>query len=356
MPAVLQAHAGAAVRSFDRINARCLCTNSGNAYSLTYDVPPVAYEIGEFFSFFVSATNTGAATLNINGMGAKALVVTDGSALKAGDITAGMPVTATYNGTHFRLVSTAGKVLSADGAGSGLDADLLDGQHGAWYQSRANHTGTQDVATITGLQALLDAIVPAATVIYVASAAAPSGYLAANGANVSRTTYSRLFTSIGTTYGAGNGSTTFTLPDLRGVLIRGLDSGRSIDDGRTLGSFQDSMNLAHNHGISDPGHGHSGYTDSQGNHSHSINDPGHVHSAAVAASATVYTGSGFSNPGTRASSSNTGSKTTGITINAGGAHTHNVGIYGATTGISVLNNGGAESRPKNVALLPCIKY
>ena len=60
VPAVLKAHAGAAKRSFDRENARCLCTNSGNAYTLTYDVPPDAYENGEFFSFFVSATNTGA--------------------------------------------------------------------------------------------------------------------------------------------------------------------------------------------------------------------------------------------------------------------------------------------------------
>jgi phage-related tail fiber protein len=55
---------------------------------------------------------------------------------------------------------------------------------------------------------------------------------------VSRTTYSRLFSAIGTTFGNGNGSTTFNLPDFRGEFIRAWDAGRGVDAGRTLGSGQ----------------------------------------------------------------------------------------------------------------------
>ena len=68
----------------------------------------------------------------------------------------------------------------------------------------------------------------------------PSGWLKANGVAVSRTTYSALFGAIGTTYGAGNGSTTFNVPDLRGEFIRGWDDGRGVDAGRVLGGSQAS--------------------------------------------------------------------------------------------------------------------
>lgn len=57
--------------------------------------------------------------------------------------------------------------------------------------------------------------VPAGTIIDFAGTATPTGYLPCNGANVSRTTYSKLFTAIGTTWGVGDGSTTFGVPDLR---------------------------------------------------------------------------------------------------------------------------------------------
>ena len=66
----------------------------------------------------------------------------------------------------------------------------------------------------------------------------PSGWLKANGAAVSRTTYAALFAAIGTTFGAGDGRTTFNLPDLRGEFLRCLDDGRNIDGGRRLGSSQ----------------------------------------------------------------------------------------------------------------------
>lgn len=80
-----------------------------------------------------------------------------------------------------------------------------------------------------------------------AISSAPTGWLKCNGAAVSRTTYSRLFTAIGTTFGAGDGSTTFNLPDLRGEFVRGWDDGRGIDAGRTFGSAQLDAYQAHTH-------------------------------------------------------------------------------------------------------------
>jgi len=82
------------------------------------------------------------------------------------------------------------------GAGSGLDADLLDGQHGAYYLARSNGTGTQAISTVAGLQAAIDALnasiavsTPTGSVTMWTAATSPSGYLICNGAAVSRTTY-----------------------------------------------------------------------------------------------------------------------------------------------------------------------
>jgi hypothetical protein len=65
-------------------------------------------------------------------------------------------------------------------------------------------------------------LVPSGAVMAFARSSIPAGWLLCNGAAVSRATYAALFAVIGTTYGAGNGSTTFNIPDLRGVFIRGL--------------------------------------------------------------------------------------------------------------------------------------
>lgn len=80
--------------------------------------------------------------------------------------------------------------------------------------------------------------VPAGAVQAFAMSSAPAGWIKANGDAVSRTTYAALFAAIGTTYGAGDGSTTFNLPELRGEFIRGWDDGRGVDSGRTFGSSQ----------------------------------------------------------------------------------------------------------------------
>ena len=90
---------------------------------------------------------------------------------------------------------------------------------------------------------------PVGTVIQTARTTAPTGFLACDGAAVSRTTYANLFSAIGTTYGAGNGSTTFNLPDLRGLFVRGAGAhgtmtkaaGGAFDGGSVGATSNDSM-------------------------------------------------------------------------------------------------------------------
>lgn len=71
------------------------------------------------------------------------------------------------------------------------------------------------------------------------------------GASMRRAAYASLFAAIGTTYGAGDGATTFALPDLRGEFVRGFDDGRGVDVGRSFGSSQAATaasNYAHSDG------------------------------------------------------------------------------------------------------------
>ena len=89
--------------------------------------------------------------------------------------------------------------------------------------------------------------VPPGAVMHFAMNSAPTGWLRANGAAVSRATFAALFAVIGTTYGAGDGSTTFNLPDLRGEFIRGWDDGRGVDTGRGIGTTQAGQMPLHTH-------------------------------------------------------------------------------------------------------------
>ena len=79
---------------------------------------------------------------------------------------------------------------------------------------------------------------PSGMVMIFAGDFAPVGWLKANGAAVSRTVYANLFAAIGTRYGAGDGYSTFNLPDLRGEFARFWDDGRGVDSGRGLGTWQ----------------------------------------------------------------------------------------------------------------------
>lgn len=127
--------------------------------------------------------------------------------------------------------------------------------------------------------------VPVGSVADYAGSTAPDGWLLCYGQAVSRTTYADLYTAIGTTYGVGDGSTTFNLPDLRGRVVAGKDDmgGASADrltdqsgglDGDTLGDTggaethtllsSESGVPAHTHGFTDNDFGGSVYSSASG--------------------------------------------------------------------------------------------
>lgn len=149
-------------------------------------------------------------------------------------------------------------------------------------------------------------LVPTGAVMSFAMATVPNGWLKCNGSAISRTTYNNLFTAIGTIYGVGDGSTTFNLLDLRGYFVRGFDDARGVDTGRIFGS---------------------GEADTFASHTHNENSEVWMNNG----------GSKYITPGTGSNWMNTES----------------VGTRGsAPTG----SNGGTETRPKNIALMYCIKY
>ncbi|GAA5783928.1 hypothetical protein YWS52_02460 [Chitiniphilus shinanonensis] len=102
-------------------------------------------------------------------------------------------------------------------------------------------------ATTEFVQRLLSRANPAGEVAYFAMSTPPFGWLKCDGAAVSRTTYAALFAAIGTRFGAGDGTTTFALPDLRGEFLRGWDDGRGVDAGRGFGSWADAALAPHRH-------------------------------------------------------------------------------------------------------------
>lgn len=79
---------------------------------------------------------------------------------------------------------------------------------------------------------------PPGEVCFFATTSAPNGFLKANGALISRAAYAELFAVIGVTFGVGDSVSTFSLPDLRGEFVRGWDDGRGIDPSRGFGSVQ----------------------------------------------------------------------------------------------------------------------
>ena len=141
--------------------------------------------------------------------------------------------------------------------------------------------------------------VPPGAIMPFAMNSAPAGWLAANGTAVSRSTYAALFAAISTTYGAGNGSTTFALPDLRGYFVRG--SGTN-SDGTASGAFGAKQ------------------TDEFKSHQHT---------------------SGYH-----------------IVTTGGYGQTNTGSTFATSTGTGTNTNatGGTETRPKNIAMLYCIKF
>lgn len=194
---------------------------------------------------------------------------------------------------------------------------------------------------------------PVGAVIYVAMSTPPLNYLKANGASLLRNSFPSLFTAIGTAYGAVD-SSHFNVPELRGEFIRGWDDGRGLDAGRLLGSVQMSDFASHTH------------TASAGN-----NNASHAHTFADSSSSTSSAGShthpiggGANVPDEGGWSYRNAGNTSSVVSAAAGAHTHTVAVSG-TTSLQTANHshaivvnaaGGADTRPRNVSQLACIKY
>ena len=118
--------------------------------------------------------------------------------------------------------------------------DQIPSAGGRKYRITANADGTSGIEDVTEYQQegtpfgakeamqLYDGIVPPGMIAPYAGKTAPEGWLLCDGSAVSRTTYAALYAAIGTTYGAGNGSTTFTLPDLRGRVPAGANASNAL--------------------------------------------------------------------------------------------------------------------------------
>lgn len=180
-----------------------------------------------------------------------------------------------------------------------------------------NQLLAQIAALQASIQASLNALefVPAGAVFHVAMSTAPTGFLVADGSSKLISAYPKLFAAIGNRYG-GDGTTTFNLPDLRGEFIRGWDLGRGVDPNRLFGSNQDDEFGSHKHGITlsqEQGGSHDQY--------------------------------GFPQV-----------DWTGPMVYHGPEQPDSSWSYRNGTGNPLSSTGGAETRPKNIALLPIIKF
>lgn len=140
--------------------------------------------------------------------------------------------------------AAATSASQAAGYAAGLNMPSAVGNGGKFLAQKSNETGFEYVpsytqAEVTSLIAEAMAMaVPVGAVMPFASTGIPTGWLLADGRAVSRSTYSSLFAYIGTLYGGGDGSTTFNLPDCRIEFIRGADLGKGVDVTRTVGAKQ----------------------------------------------------------------------------------------------------------------------
>jgi len=214
-----------------------------------------------------------------------------------------------YDGANFVRVDPLG-ITDADAASKYLQITNAVGTYlqlnGGTLTGNLTLTGDPTTTNMASNKGYVDAqiaaipaatdLTPAGTVIYSARTTAPTGYVKANGAAISRTTFAALFAAIGTEFGEGDGSTTFNVPDLRGEFIRGWSDGHTVDSGRAFGSNQGDQ-----------------FED-------------HKHSAYV------------------------GSSPTG-----GGGAVQSSAAGAVSTSKATSGSRGTETRPRNVALLACIK-
>jgi microcystin-dependent protein len=203
----------------------------------------------------------------------------------------------------------------------------------AWVETDPVSVGRASTA-----DSLFGVVLTGAVLAY-AGATAPDGFLLCDGTAVSRATYAALYAIIGTIYGAGDGSSTFNLPDIRGYFIRGLNttSGSApIDFGRALGNKQDDALKTHTH---------------TADHAHTASATQAAHDHSYTFGYTTSTTPNFLDTGASYGDdtqvSTTGTAQPAITVTVDSA---SVTSSGPSTGVST------ETRPYNIAMNYIIKY
>lgn len=254
---------------------------TANAITLSPDPAYTSYLTGMTLRFLVKTSNSTTATVNVNGLGVKFLTKYGGATLDANDLNKGNMVTITYDGSSF-------------------------------YVLGVNPAAAPDVNSV-----------PTGVISPFGGTAAPSGYLMCHGAEVSRTTYSNLYTVIGVSFGQGDYSTTFNLPDLRDEFLRGARGNI-----RRVGTSQRDDFEAHSHA--------SGTLSAASSGSHKHDMEGGI--------------DGYESGGARAPDIHDRNRVAGRTAptKSAGAHTHNITGFTNTS-------GGTETRPQNIAVNYIIK-
>lgn len=238
----------------------------------------------------------------------------------------GVTCSTTFSGSYFTsdvATGTSPYQSNSTTINLNLNADLLDG----------NHAGGTGIG-ITG-----EVRIWAGTV-----ATVPTGWLLCNGAAISRTTYAALFTAIGTTHGAGNGTTTFNIPDIRDKFIVGA--------GNTYNPAAAGGAATHNH--TQDAHSHT-FTSATGSEEAdiSVTDVGHTHGCGAEITSTADFEFQFGTGGPAAiavSGTNSTNNTTGISVVDNG-HSHTV----PTSDNATATNQAGSSLPPYYALTYMIK-
>jgi len=177
---------------------------------------------------------------------------------------------------------------------------------------------------------------PVGSIVWYPKTTPPTGYFKCNGDAVPNgngtiqgitANFTDLYNVVGT-----------NLPDLRGEFIRALDDGRGIDSGRTVNSAQGGQNEAHTHTATASSTAAGGHTHNVSYNQQAVEDTG------TAWTTDIRKDGGDGDGGSTAYNDNPGGF-----INTDGSHSHSVTA-------SVASSGGTEARPRNVALLACIKY
>ncbi|XAI96525.1 putative tail collar domain-containing protein [Microcystis phage Mae-JY35] len=220
-----------------------VATGTANVISVTTQSAFTTLANGRMLSFRSIAGNTQAATLNVNATGAKPILKATGSG----------------------IVALAGREMQAGGMYTVQYSTALNSGNGAWLLLNPAAVST-----------------PAGIVADFMGTTIPDGWLLCYGQAISRTTYADLFAAVGTFYGAGDGSTTFNLPDFRGRVGAGQDDMGGSNSARLSGYYGSVAQAlggtlgASNHVLTAaqmPAHRHQGNTDSAGTHSHTASFP-----------------------------------------------------------------------------------